>query len=370
MLTLGQKAGNWMLEDLVSLGVPRTFRARHVEVGTPALVKLQPLSRATEEQQQRELEALRRLRHPSLPEVLDFGVEHHVGVLWTVFSWYEGETLLDRSQRGALEWREAARVLYDVATALAYVHGEGLVHRDVRPANVTIGEVRSWLTGFDFAMSEAELERLSHAPFGDLAYLAPEVLRDPTHHGAKADVYAFGCLSFEILSGRPAFPAAAWGERADQATRMLEWKTRASALDPGGPVPDWLRSMVAKCTDPDPDRRLPDLESLAGWLDAARPSWAVPLAEVELESDEPELELTEVMRMPHPALVLPPPSLAPPPPPSPEPTPRRAGGLATSSAPLLTPSLQYALAAVLGCLSAFGFSAVLILFVEMSNGTL
>ncbi|MCA9494601.1 MAG: serine/threonine protein kinase [Myxococcales bacterium] len=374
MLTIGQKAGNWVLEDLVSLGIPRTFRARHSDVGTKGLLKLLPLSEATKDQQKREAEALRQLRHASIPEVLDFGVDHERDLVWTVFAWFEGETLLDRLQRGPLDWKEAARILYDLASALSYMHNEGLVHRDVRPANVIVGEGRSWLAGFDFAMTQEGLERLSSAPFGDLGYLAPEVLRDPLHHGSKADVYAFGCLSFEMLTGRAAFPAAVWGERADHATRMLEWKARSNALDPGAPAPEWLRSMIGKCSDPDPDRRLPDLESLTGWLDAARPSWALALAEL---SEEPELEpVTAEVPMPRPTapLFVPAPSIVRPSDASARDgvTPRRpvAPAAPPPPPPSMPASLQYVMAALLGCLSAFGFSAVLILFVEMSNGTL
>ena len=333
MLPTGAVVGSWRVEDIVSLGVPRTFRARHVGVSTEALLKVVPHAKAQAEAQEREVAALRNLVHPALPQVLDFGIDPDAGVVWTAF-----------------EWRAACRLFRDLGAALATVHAEGIVHRDLRPTNVLVGPAgEATLAGFDFAMTQEALERLADAPFGDLAYLAPEVLRDPAHHGSKADVYAFGCLMYEVLTGRAAFPAAAWGEQADQAIRMLDWKTRSEPLDPGEDVPDWLRSMVVKCTDPDPDRRLPDIEALVGWLDAAEPSWVGPRA-----------KLTPAPVMPAPAIRpratrVPPDRTLPSPPPI-----RRA-------MPLV---FQYFAAGFLGCLSALGFSSLLLLFVELRDGVL
>ncbi len=356
--------GSWRVEDIVSLGVPRTFRARHVGVATDALLKVVPHVEATVDAQEREVAALRNLVHPGLPMVLDFGVDPDAGVVWTAFEWIDREPLADRLMTGAFEWRAACRLFRDLAAALATVHAEGIVHRDLRPTNVLVGPAgEATLAGFDFAMTQEALERLADAPFGDLAYLAPEVLRDPSHHGSKADVYAFGCVMYEVLTGRAAFPAAAWGERADQAIRMLDWKTRSEPLDPGDDAPDWLRSMVVKCTDPDPDRRLPDIESLVGWLDAAEPSWVGPRARL---TPAPPARVGEGLRA-TPAPVMPAPAIrpraqrVPPDRTRPPPAPVRRG------MPLV---FQYFAAGFLGCLSALGFSALLILFVELRDGVL
>lgn len=387
MLKHGDKVGSWVIDDLVSMGIPRTFRAHHESVGTEALVETMPLSKATMEGQKREVDALQRLKHASLPEVMDFGVDHERQDVWTAFRWFGGEALQDRLIRSTLRWERACAVLRDLAHALVHVHAAGFVHRDVRPTNVIVTPGRAFLVGFDFALTQQQLEAMSQAPFGDLAYLAPEVLRDPTHHGARADVYAFGCLAFELLSGKSAFPAAAWGERADQATRMLEWKARTAPLDPGDSLPEWLRSMVAKCTDPNPDRRLPDLDAVVGWLDAARGSWeryAVERSEEPELDDSPEFEPTtgEVpipIGLARPAPRPPPlraaPALAPvsptlrpstPPTLAPAPTPPAYA----PPAPPAPAFVQYFFAGGLGCVTGLAFSAVVILFVEMSNGTL
>jgi serine/threonine protein kinase len=386
VLSPGQQVGSWILEDVVALGIPRTFRARHDTVGTAAVLELVPLSKATMEGQKRKVDALQRLTHPSLPEVVDFGVDHEREFVWTAFKWFEGEHLHDRLVRGPLRWQRGCAVLRDLAHALVYVHGQGIVHRDLRPSNVVVGKVRTWLVGFDYALTQQQLEAMLQAPFGDLAYLAPEVLRDPTHHGARADVYAFGCVAYELLSGKSAFPAAAWGERADQATRMLEWKTRATSLDPGAPLPDWLRSLVQKCTEPSAERRLPDLDALVGWLDAARGSWDTGRGEISEDpglSEDPEIEpvtaevaipigVTRPMRplIAAPTLVPVTPTLRAPPTPVTMPRSSQGAYAPLPPPPSTPPMLQYLVAAAFGGATALGLSAIVILFVELSNGTL
>jgi serine/threonine protein kinase len=383
--------GSWLVDDAVSLGVPRTYRAHHASVGTSALLEVMPLSKATQEGQQREVVALKKLNHRCVPEVLDYGVDHERELVWTVFKWFDGEPLEDRLLRGTIRWERACAILRDLASALVHVHTTGLVHRDLRPANVVVSDRDSRLVGFDFALTQQQLESMSQAPFGDLAYLAPEVLRDPTHHGAKADVYAFGCVAFELLTGKPAFPASAWGERPDQAVRMLEWKSRTTPLDPGGTVPDWLRSMVQKCTEPSPDRRLPDLDALVGWLDAARGSWEGKglegSEEPELDDDGPDFEpTTGEVAIPTPVRpVAPPPPIRIAPalapvrptlrsPPTPPTMPRSVGApydpLPLPPPPGLSPTMQILAASAAGVASALGFSALLILFVELSDGAM
>ncbi len=382
MLTHGQRVGSWLVDDALSLGIPRTFRCHHESVGTEGLLEVMPHSKATEEGQRREVDALRRLNHRCLPEVVDYGVDHERELVWTVFKWFEGEPLHDRLLQGSLRWERSCAILRDLASALVHVHSTGLVHRDLRPANVVVGRRTTMLVGFDFSLTQQELESLSQAPFGDLAYLAPEVLRDPTHHGPKADVYAFGCVAYELLTSKPAFPASVWGERPDQAVRMLEWKARATALDPGGGVPDWLRSLVQKCTEPLPERRLPDLDALVGWLDAARAAWegrGLDGSE-EPELDGPDLE-PATGEAPLPAAPPPPiriaPTLAPVRPtlrsaPTPPTIPRSVPGSLelTPPPPGLSPAFQYLGAVAAGMASALGLSALIILFVELADGSL
>ena len=345
--------------------MPRTYKARHVEVGSECRLKVLPKTESTLAAQKREVQALRTLHHEAVPTLLDYGVDTQRNLVWTAFNWFDAEPLEDQLLTGPVPWQAACALFRTLADALSHIHSTGLLHRDLRPKNVLVapdptGELagHAWLAGFDYAMTQQQLERLSHAPFGDLAYLAPEVLNDPTHHGAKADVYAFGCLMYEVLSAEPAFPAAAFGgERRDQAQRMLEWKTRSDVLDPGDDCPDWLRNMIAKCTEPYPPRRLPDIDALVGWLDGAEESWR----------RKPRPTVVGPKRPAPPVLLPTRPSLRPPshlpraemvrPDVVPEPT--RPPSSSAPSAPIMA---QYLLAGMLGVGCALGFSALIILF--------
>ncbi len=379
MLFPGKSTGSWLIDDLVGLGMPRTYKARHVEVGSECRLKVLPRSETTLASQKREVQALRTLEHDSVPDLLDYGVDTQRNIVWTAFAWFDADPLEDQLLSGPLTWQRACALFRTLADAISHVHACGLLHRDLRPKNVLLatdpdGEVESaWLTGFDYAMTQHQLERLLQAPFGDLAYLAPEVLNDPTHHGAKADVYAFGCLMFEVLTAEPAFPAAAFGgERRDQAQRMLDWKARSAALDPGPECPDWLRNLVGRCTEPYAPRRLPDIDALVGWLDGAEESWR----------RRPRSAPAGAAHRAPPPILLPAmrPSLRPassparvPTRPSSRPVPRSAPGAPVADRPSAPPSLapvtvtplvaQYMIAGMLGVFGGMGFSAVLILLI-------
>ncbi|HHO52863.1 MAG TPA: hypothetical protein ENK18_18800 [Deltaproteobacteria bacterium] len=379
MLFPGKSTGSWLIDDLVGLGMPRTYKARHLEVGSECRLKVLPRTETTLSSQRREVEALRSISHEAVPEVLDSGVDQERELVWTAFTWFEAEPLEDQLLAGPIPWRDACALFRILADAMSQIHSLGLLHRDIRPKNVLVapdptgaGAGSAWLIGFDYAMTQQQLERLSHAPFGDLAYLAPEVLNDPTHHGAKADVYALGCLMYEVLTAEPAFPAAAFdGERRDQAQQMLEWKTRSGVLDPGEDCPDWLRNMIAKCTDPYPPRRLPDVDTLLGWLDGAEESWrprpAAPAAPTlapppVLLPTRPSIRPPN--RLPRVGKLSPRPqqARAAAPEPRPPPLPPKPQGTSLSA--------QYLMAVALGVLLALGFSALIILFIELQKGSI
>ncbi|MEO0605395.1 MAG: serine/threonine-protein kinase, partial [Myxococcota bacterium] len=296
----GTSTGSWLIDDLVGLGMPRTYKARHLDLGSECRLKVLPKTPSTVAAQQRETTALGHLQHDGLAEVVDYGADEEQDLIWTAFAWFEADELEDVLLSGPLPWAEACHLFQVVADALVYVHAHGVLHRDIRPKNVLVSPEGvsafggAWLTGFDFAMTQDQLERVSQAPVGDLAYLAPEALRDPAHHGARADVYSLGCLMYETLTAEPAFPAAAFGgERNDQARAMFDWKARADALDPGEDFPDWLRELVRGCTEPDPDARVLDVETVLREIEAHRAEWQGDVA-----SPPSELGAPPPLRMP------------------------------------------------------------------------
>ena len=148
------------------------------------------------------------LRHPHLVTVYDVVPEG--GALLLVTEYVEGETLADALRRGPLDDAQALKVLRAVADALDHAHARGIVHRDVKPANVLLGAhgaVKLADLGIATAADATRITRTGGA-LGTLAYMAPEQF-EPDPVTAAADVYALAAVGYEALAGRPAYPGSA-----------------------------------------------------------------------------------------------------------------------------------------------------------------
>ena len=148
------------------------------------------------------------LRHPHLVTVYDVLPEG--GALLLVTEYVEGETLADALRRGPLEVPHALTVLRAVADALDHAHGRGIVHRDVKPANVLLGSngaVKLADLGIATAADSTRITRTGGA-LGTVAYMAPEQF-EPEPVTAAADVYALAAVAFEALAGEQAYPGSA-----------------------------------------------------------------------------------------------------------------------------------------------------------------
>ena len=138
MLFPGTSTGSWMIDDLVGLGMPRTYKARHLDLGSECRLKVLPRTALTVAAQQRETATLGHLRHAALAEVVDHGSDADLDLVWTAFAWFEAEELADSLLEGPLATADACHLFWILADALAYVHAEGILHRDIRPKNVLV----------------------------------------------------------------------------------------------------------------------------------------------------------------------------------------------------------------------------------------
>ena len=156
-----------------------------------------------------EARLLARLSHPGLVPVYDAGTDES-GRPWVVMELVVGETLADAVARGALPSERVAEIGRVLADALAYVHGEGLVHRDVKPANVLLGhDGRVRLTDFGIArLVDAARVTATGFTVGTASYLSPEQVLG-SHVGPLADVYSLGLVLLECLTGRREYPGTA-----------------------------------------------------------------------------------------------------------------------------------------------------------------
>lgn len=202
------------------------------------------------------------LSHPFVVTTFDAGEDD--GTAYIVMELVDGESLrqlLDR--RGVLDPGPAAAIGAAVADALEYAHRQGVVHRDVKPANVllaTNGTVKVTDFGIAKAMGADDLTRTGTL-VGTARYLSPEQVQGQPA-GPRSDVYALGLVLFELLAGRPAFSGDT--EMATAVARLAGPAPDLASVRPG--LPPALVALVAAALEPDPAHRVPSAAALAQGL--------------------------------------------------------------------------------------------------------
>ena len=192
--------------------------------------------RARSERFLREARTAASLSHPNVTAVFDVGQEE--GWPFIVLELVDGTTLEQRLERGPLPPREAERIAASIAAALAAAHRAGIVHRDVKPANVIVsGTGMVKVTDLGIAGSVEADPDDDGAMYGTLPYVAPERLRGPSA-GPPADVYALGVVLYEMLAGRRPFEAGS----AEALRRLQE-----AGPPPLTHVPGLERSVADAC---------------------------------------------------------------------------------------------------------------------------
>jgi eukaryotic-like serine/threonine-protein kinase len=228
-------------ERLGSGAVAEVFRAQDERLARPVAVKLFRGDAAEELQRhEAEMRTLARLDHPSLVTVYDAGDD--AGQPYLVMQLVEGDTLAGELGRGALGPQRAATYGAALADALAYVHEQGFVHRDVKPANVLIaGDGRVHLADFGIArlVDSAHVTRTGDV-LGTPAYFAPEQVSGGAV-GPAADVYALGLMLLECLTGRRPFEGTAMEVAMARVNRDPEVPATVPAR-----WRDLLRAMTAR----------------------------------------------------------------------------------------------------------------------------
>jgi serine/threonine protein kinase len=212
-----------------------------------------------------EAELLAGLSHPALLTLFDFGFDGPRPFL--VLQLAAGGTLRDRLDSGPMLADRVAEIGAVIADVLSYVHGEGIVHRDVTPANVLFDdEGECYLADFGIAGPSGGSDPVVR---GTAAYLAPEQVTC-AEIGPAADVYALGLVLLECLTGETEFP----GDGEEAATARLVHRPKV----PGAWGREW-RAVLTAMTDPDPAQR-PGAATCATLLRALCTGGPVPLAQL------------------------------------------------------------------------------------------
>ena len=272
--TLESKLGNTYIfeRELGGGGMSRLFVARERTLERRVVLKFLPEQIAGEvnaERFRREIQLSARLQHPHIVPVLSSGEIE--GVPYFVMPLIEGESLRQRiATKGELTIPESLRFLREIALALAYAHKSGVVHRDIKPENILIAEDIAVVTDFGVAKAlEASVlaadgpHTTSGVTFGTPAYMSPEQgAADPTIDH-RADIYSFGALAYEMLTGEPPFigrsPQALIAAHALQAPEPIERRR------PNLPKP--LVHLVMRCLEKRPADRPQSAQEVLQSLD-------------------------------------------------------------------------------------------------------
>jgi serine/threonine-protein kinase len=223
------------------------------------------------------------LNHPNLVAVYDI-VTDEEGVL-IVMEYVDGETLRDAIERGPVEPGRAIEILRGLAGALDHAHEEGIVHRDVKPANVLLGRDGHTVKLADLGIAtavEGTRITMSGTVLGTAAYMAPEQL-EGQKPGPLTDVYALAVVAFETLSGR----------RAYDGRSPIEIAHRKASDPPPSLAEAWpaatpeATALLARAMGPDPSARPPTATALVDELERALRMAPAPAATVPLRRRAP-----------------------------------------------------------------------------------
>jgi eukaryotic-like serine/threonine-protein kinase len=282
-LAPGTRLGPYeILSALGAGGMGEVYRARDTSLGRDIALKVLPEALAHDPDRlvrfEREARLLASLNHPNVAHIYGFDTAHGAAAL--VLELVEGSTLADRIARGPMPLSEALAIARQIADGLDAAHEQGIVHRDLKPANVIVradGTVKILDFGLAKAMyGEPASADLSHSPtitvvggtqhgviLGTAAYMSPEQARGHVLD-KRTDIWAFGCVLYEMLTGRGAFAGATVSDTiAGILERVPDWRALPDT------TPDAVRRLLARCLVKDHRQRLRDIGDARIEIDGA-----------------------------------------------------------------------------------------------------
>jgi serine/threonine-protein kinase len=276
-LTVGTRIGAYeIIGTLGAGGMGEVYRARDTRLKREVAVKILPESFASEPDRlvrfQREAEVLASLNHPNIAAI--YGLEESDGTRALVMELVDGPTLADRIAQGPIPVDEALLLAKQIAEAVEAAHEQGIIHRDLKPANIKVrpdGTVKI----LDFGLAKA-LEptgamspNVSESPtitspammtgvgvlLGTAAYMSPEQARGRPAD-KRSDVWSFGCVLYEMLTGRRAFEGEDTSETlAFVLTKEPDWRRLPPSLHPS------VKTLLRRCLERDRRNRVGDIST-------------------------------------------------------------------------------------------------------------
>ena len=296
-LTVGSRLGHYDVTALIGEGgMGQVYRATDTKLNRQVALKILPEAFAEDPDRlgrfQREAQVLASLNHPGIAAI--YGIEEADDTRALVLELVEGPTLADRIKQGPIPVDEALPIAKQIAEALEAAHEAGVIHRDLKPANVKVkddGTVKVLDFGLAKALDTTPEGDPSQSPtltaaatqmgviMGTAAYMSPEQARGKPVD-KRADIWAFGAVLFEMLSGRRAFAA---NEVSDTLVSVLRDDPDWSALRDD--VPPRVRQAIQVCLQKDTKQRVRDISAIRlameGGFEAAA---AEPIGPVAVEA--------------------------------------------------------------------------------------
>lgn len=276
-LSVGTRLGPYEVRSILGAGgMGEVYRARDTRLNRDVAVKVLPAGFANDADRRarfdREAKAVAALSHPNILSIFDFAVAD--GIAYVVTELLEGETLRSRLSQGPLAVRRATDIAIQLARGLTAAHDKGLVHRDLKPENIFLlkdGQVK--VLDFGLAKSQADEARSGDGEtgvatdpgtvLGTVAYMSPEQVRGEAVD-ARTDIFAFGAVLYEMLSGRQAFHK----ETAAETMTSILKEDAPELTQIRTDLPLALDAVVRHCLERNPAERFQSARDLAFSLQA------------------------------------------------------------------------------------------------------
>jgi eukaryotic-like serine/threonine-protein kinase len=272
-LAPGTRIGAYEIVSMLGAGgMGEVYKARDTQLKRDVAIKVLPETFATDPERlarfQREAEVLASLNHPHIAHI--HGLEQAGRVRALVMEFIDGEDLAQKIARGPIAFDEALPIARQIAEALDAAHGQGIIHRDLKPANIKVradGTVKVLDFGLAKAMEPA-VESASQSPtittpamtqagviLGTAAYMSPEQAKGKPAD-KRSDVWAFGCVLYEMLAGTRAFRGE---DVSDTLASVLRGEPEWAALPPT--VSPAIVALIRGCLTKDPRQRIGDIST-------------------------------------------------------------------------------------------------------------
>ncbi|HZK79335.1 MAG TPA: serine/threonine-protein kinase, partial [Gemmatimonadaceae bacterium] len=260
-------------------GMSRVFLATENRLNRKVVVKvLSPdlAAGVNADRFEREIQLAARLQQANIVPLLATGDTK--GLPYFTMPFVDGESLRAHlsASGGTISFGECVSILRDVARALSYAHATGVVHRDIKPDNVLLSHGAAMVTDFGIAKALSASRTGGHetgltqtgTSIGSPAYMAPEQIAGDPNIDHRADLYAFGCMGYELITGAPPFTAPS--PQRVLAAHLTEKPKPLESFRPD--VPDDLASVIMRCLEKDPADRPQSADEIIASLNSVTTS--------------------------------------------------------------------------------------------------